>query len=278
MNQRQPEGKGKAGSAPEALPEAIVKKEAEESENDSDKRKRCGFGPDGIPFIGRKMQPGFLIPPAEGMQEGMKAVMKKGYILLIGRFIKEGLFLFIKLPLYMKVFGIGAAAAIWFFLIWMRLRRKEKLNALSEALLASLLLYLVFAFAITTYSRNPSGGRGFNIELFYTYRWAAAGSIFYAKMLFFNLVLLSPLGVLVPVILQYRCSWRDILFLAFLVSFFIECTQYLFRLGLMEADDLFYNCLGAMIGYVLISLVHGAALIMGKGISRLQDLKGIRQE
>lgn len=199
--------------------------------------------------------------------------MKIEHMLMIGRFVKEGLSYFIRLPLIMKVYGTGGAAAIWLFLIWMRLRRKERLKAVSEAFLAVLILYLVLVFIITTFSRNPLAVRSFSLKLFYTIRLAAAGSIFYAKMLFFNLILLVPLGILLPVILEYRCGCKDILFLAFLISLSIECTQFLFRLGYLEADDLLHNCLGALAGYCLIRLFHSTAKFFGRSRPHAPDLQ-----
>lgn len=119
----------------------------------------------------------------------------------------------------------------------------------------SLLLYLVFAFIITTLARVPGSSRRLNLKLFHTYREALAGGRPELRVTLYNLILLLPLGFLTPMILEYRCGWKDILFLSFLVSMSIEATQYLFRLGLMEADDLFHNCLGALTGYVMALLI-----------------------
>lgn len=127
---------------------------------------------------------------------------------------------------------------------------------LKELFLLSLtVLYLTFVFLITTIARTPGGSRNYNISLFHTLREAGHDIRYSAKMIFFNLSLLFPMGVLLPAALEYRCRLWDILFLAFLVSFSIECTQYLFRLGLMETDDLIYNCTGAAAGYLLSLLL-----------------------
>ena len=172
------------------------------------------------------------------------------YLLMAGKYIiKEGISFFTDLPLYLKLFGLGVSAVIWLFLIWLRVRRKEKITAAFGTMLAALLLYLVFAFIITTLARVPGSSRRLNLELFHTYREALEGGRPELRVTLYNLILLSPLGFLTPLILEYRCGWRDILFLSFLISMSIEATQYLFRLGLMEADDLFHNCLGALIGY-----------------------------
>ena len=137
--------------------------------------------------------------------------------------------------------------------------------------LGVLLLYLVLAFIITTIARTPGSVRRQNFLLLHTLKEAVEGSGYAVKLIFFNGVLLAPLGFLVPLILEYRCGAPDILFLSFLVSASIECTQYLFRLGLMEGDDLIFNCLGALAGYVLALIMRRAAFlfrIRGKGQER----------
>lgn len=172
-------------------------------------------------------------------------------MLIISRYAETGLSLIINLPLRFKIFGLGMSSAIWLFLIWQKLRRKEKLKVSAEISLAVLILYLVLAFLITTISRSPKSYRTLDMSLFHTIKEVRAGSWYSAGMLFYNLALLWPLGFLGPAAMEYRCRWKDILFLSFLVSASIECTQYLFRLGHFEADDLLHNCLGALIGYIM---------------------------
>ena len=177
--------------------------------------------------------------------------MNKRYLLILFRFIKEGFSFFFSLPLRLWLFGLGTAGAIFLFLVWQKARRKEELRARNLVPLAALLLYLVLVFIITTIARKPHPVRMHNFLFLHTVKEALSGSWYAVKLIFFNQVLLFPLGLLTPLILEYRCGFKDILFLSFLVSFSIECTQYIFRLGLMEGDDLIHNCLGALFGYVL---------------------------
>lgn len=177
--------------------------------------------------------------------------MNFSHMIRISRYAENGLSLIIKLPLRLKLFGLGVTAAIWLFLTWQKVRRKEKLKASAEICLAVLIFYLVLAFFITTISRSPKSFRDINLHLFHTIREVRAGSWYAVSMLFYNLALLWPLGLLGPPAMEYRCRWKDILFLSFLISFSIECTQYLFKLGYFEADDILYNCFGALIGYIM---------------------------
>lgn len=182
----------------------------------------------------------------------------------MARYIKEGLSYFTSLPLHLTLFGLGVSAAVFLFLIWQKQRRKEKLKIKALVPLAALILYLVFVLIITTLSRTPFSDRMHNLHPLHTLTEIMAGSRYALKMAVINLALLLPLGFLCPFALEFRCGFRDILFLAFLVSVSVECTQYLFRLGLMETDDVLNNCLGALVGYIL-------ALIMNRFISGKKD-------
>ncbi|WP_177204912.1 VanZ family protein [Hymenobacter arizonensis] len=47
-------------------------------------------------------------------------------------------------------------------------------------------------------------------------------------------------------------SSRTILFLSFLLSLFIECIQYVFRIGVADVDDIILNVMGSALGLLLI--------------------------
>lgn len=187
------------------------------------------------------------------------------YLVHLDLYIKEGFSFFTGLPLRLKAFGLGVSAAIFLFLVWQKVSRKEKMNAGKGAVLAVLVFYLVYTFIITTIAREPESIRMHDLRVLHTLREILLGSREAVKLTFFNLILLSPLGFLLPLILEYRCSFKDILFLAFLISSSIECTQYLFKLGLMEGDDVLYNCLGALAGYILALLMKGLFVIFRNG-------------
>lgn len=71
-----------------------------------------------------------------------------------------------------------------------------------------------------------------------------------------NVIAFIPCGYLIPAILEGRRSFADAVFSGFLVSFVIECTQLVFRVGSFDVDDLLLNTLGAAIGYILWAAVH----------------------
>ena len=63
-----------------------------------------------------------------------------------------------------------------------------------------------------------------------------------------NTIMLLPLGILLPICFRRADNPKTIAFIGFLVSFFIEVTQLITKLGYFEIDDLFHNTLGAFIG------------------------------
>ena len=69
-----------------------------------------------------------------------------------------------------------------------------------------------------------------------------------------NIVWFVPLGFFLPILLKKR-SFLIIMIIGFLFSFAIETTQYVFRKGVAELDDLILNTLGVAIGYCLFKMV-----------------------
>ncbi|MES2829757.1 MAG: VanZ family protein [Bacteroidota bacterium] len=63
-----------------------------------------------------------------------------------------------------------------------------------------------------------------------------------------NIVLLMPVGLLLPIVLGYK-SWKKILPFAVAAGFLIEGTQVILRLGIFDIDDVILNGLGVMTGY-----------------------------
>jgi glycopeptide antibiotics resistance protein len=70
-----------------------------------------------------------------------------------------------------------------------------------------------------------------------------------------NLALLAPLGFILPVIDVKARSAFKILALAFVISFCIECSQYLLATRVSDIDDVILNVLGALIGFAAFKLI-----------------------
>lgn len=85
---------------------------------------------------------------------------------------------------------------------------------------------------------------------------ANLGSWFWMRNLLGNLALLLPLGLLGPVAIPALDRWWRVAILALLVSTAIELTQLLVPDRSADIDDVIVNVLGALLGYVILSLAR----------------------
>lgn len=189
------------------------------------------------------------------------------------------------LPFHIVLFGIGVSISILIFIYWIMAKGREisyrmldsdgqadqiyikeksnrlkasfsRLSTLQSICLIILVFYLVFLFIITTIARTPSGSYLYDFRLLHSYWTSMRSGYIIGRMQFYNICMLVPLGILLPIILQFRVSWKDILLLSFVYSASIESTQLLFKLGCFELDDLFNNMLGAMAAYVTVIIIR----------------------
>ncbi|MHA4894656.1 VanZ family protein [Pedobacter sp. PWIIR3] len=63
-----------------------------------------------------------------------------------------------------------------------------------------------------------------------------------------NIILLMPVGLLIPMVFGYK-SWKKVIPFAVAAGILIEGTQVVLRLGIFDIDDVILNGLGVMIGY-----------------------------
>ena len=120
--------------------------------------------------------------------------------------------------------------------------RKKKLNWCLLAVSAAGVLYF------TVLAKTPAERRTFNLMLFWNYgNWSL---IEVRHEIIQNVLLFMPYGAaLCAVGAKYPVG------IAALTSLSVELTQYFFRLGLCEADDVMHNTLGAALGVLLFKIV-----------------------
>lgn len=131
-----------------------------------------------------------------------------------------------------------------------------------------LFLYVSAVLWLTLIDRNV-GIRRAILTPFWEYAMVLRGSSrrFFIRQILGNLLLLMPLGVLLPALFPQRRNpkrymLRELLFVtltALLSACFIELTQYYTGRGLMEFDDVFNNTLGAVTGYLIYCLIRKLA-------------------
>ena len=72
--------------------------------------------------------------------------------------------------------------------------------------------------------------------------------------LFGNIVWFVPFGFLLPQVWRKLASWWKTILLGVGVSVLIEGMQFVLWTGVSDLDDVFFNFIGTLIGYVLFSL------------------------
>lgn len=78
-------------------------------------------------------------------------------------------------------------------------------------------------------------------------------SLFIENLL--NMILLFPVGILLPIILDSRLRLSMVYLIGVIISAVIETSQLLFKRGLFEWDDMIHNGLGCMLGCLVVNAV-----------------------
>lgn len=111
------------------------------------------------------------------------------------------------------------------------------------------ILNIVLIIYLTFLSRSENYGE-IDLHLFRSYREAwNTFSIRNWQLVIFNIVLFSPLGMLLPILQRWFRKVHRTVGFGFLFSMTIELGQRLTQRGLCELDDLFNNTLGVLLGY-----------------------------
>ena len=118
-----------------------------------------------------------------------------------------------------------------------------------------LVFYALTVVTSTVLSRFGGTVSEVNTELFWSWKKALSGSQDGILVLTENILLLAPIGFLLPLINE--CSFKMVLtvFLGFLFSIGIEMSQLLLRRGLFELDDIMNNTIGVFFGYVAAKML-----------------------
>ena len=152
-----------------------------------------------------------------------------------------------------------------FFMHWLNVRFLNRLR--QPAALISLAVELAAIAAFTLMFREVGTERQYELEFFWSYKaWifgknvAMGMEILNNILLFFplgfnNILLFFPLGFVITDALK-RCPFWAALLISGCVSGMVEFSQYYFRLGLFEFDDIFNNVLGALIGWSVFHILQ----------------------
>ena len=129
--------------------------------------------------------------------------------------------------------------------------------AAARAVLAAMLVgYLAVYVWLTILYRKTAAAPRTEFRPFWSYREAFSFEggfhvvrLGVARQILLNVLVYIPLGLLLPIAFRgTRHRWLWPLPVVLALSLLTEWTQYLTRRGLCEADDVFHNVLGCLIG------------------------------
>ena len=127
--------------------------------------------------------------------------------------------------------------------------------------IVGLLYFTIFAEAFGRAPGDTSEAARYNlvpfneIKRFIMYRKQLGMKAFMLNVVG-NVAAFIPAGFMLPAISRRSRRLVGLAAVGFMLSFFIECTQIVFRAGSFDVDDLMLNTLGAVLGFMLNRLVQ----------------------
>ena len=126
-----------------------------------------------------------------------------------------------------------------------------------------IVIYAVIILGSTVFFR-PVIGAAYQLDPLVEYRaianGLAAGDSYvvrlYAIEIIINLLMLAPVGFLLPLALGRKVAWWQGLALGAAVSLIVEVLQYTTGVGLFQTADVMHNAVGCMVGCVVGSAVN----------------------
>lgn len=119
------------------------------------------------------------------------------------------------------------------------------------------LIYLFCVFWITLIDRIPTHRRKMIVPFWeYSKLFFSGNQVYWMGQIGGNILMLVPLGFFLPFLFKEFRSFKRTVSAGFLLSVFIEVTQFVTARGLCEFDDVFNNTLGTYIGYIIYKIVY----------------------
>ena len=150
---------------------------------------------------------------------------------------------------------ISVIAFALFCAVSIFLYKKHKFNKLQCGVAILLSLYIVVLLYFTVVGRYSHEEYEYKINFFTSYRWFFQyNGEQVLRQLLINLVMLMPVGFLLPIIINTKHKYLITMALSLLLTVFIETMQLITKCGSFEIDDIINNFIGAVIGTMLYAL------------------------
>ena len=155
---------------------------------------------------------------------------------------------------YLLIFIAAFVLLYIFFMHWLNVKFLNKLR--QPAALISLAVELVAIASFTLLFREAGSYHTYELELFWSYRlWIFGKNIALGMEILNNILLFFPLGFVLTDALK-KCPFWAVLLISGAISCTIEFSQFYFKIGLFEFDDIFNNVLGALIGWCVFHILR----------------------
>lgn len=144
-----------------------------------------------------------------------------------------------------------------YFLIYKRLfKGKKRVKPHMVFLTGVFLCYLIVVLGATMLNRTGIDNRRAEFRLFASYRlaWNSFSEREWRNIIL-NILMFVPFGFLLPMVFTKLSAFWKTYLAGFIFTLFIEITQLITGRGVFEADDIWNNLLGAMIGYGIYRMI-----------------------
>lgn len=145
-------------------------------------------------------------------------------------------------------------ATMLFAVVLVQVGKRRHLSAEKAVLYVLLFFYIITVYVVTVLSREQTSKYLVNLHPFMSWKKAFSGHMFSVRLVIENIFLLVPVGIMVPLLSRKKPYFLKTVALGFLISLFIESSQYIMRTGLFELDDLINNTIGVLIGCCMVSV------------------------
>ena len=123
----------------------------------------------------------------------------------------------------------------------------EKDKTMKWLLIAAAVIYTAVILYLTVIGRRSYHGNHLQLEPFWSYKIPGE-----YRQIVYNILFFIPYGALLY--LCFKKKW-PVVVTAFALSLTVEISQFVFRVGLCEIDDVIHNTLGVIIGMFAVIFV-----------------------
>ena len=132
--------------------------------------------------------------------------------------------------------------------------KRKQMRASRCILIISLFLYLLTVYTSTVMSWNRLLSDEEMLPVFWSWRQALSGKRYVQYMVIENIIMLMPIGLFLPFIINKRYVALQTILFGAVFSLFIEVSQKVLHVGFFEVDDLLNNTIGVALGCTISSV------------------------